>query len=108
MQHSVDDFCSRMLTPVTDHQEFPSEILWSGQRRGARPWGWPRLWALASVAAWRLPMLLQCASRCVAVAAVAVAVAVERWLDVGVAVAVGVGVGVPPPTAARMSTRPQP
>jgi hypothetical protein len=39
---------------------------------------------------------------------VAVAVAVAVGLAVGVAVAVGVGVGVPPPTAAKISTRPQP
>ena len=41
---------------------------------------------------------------------VAVAVAVGLAVGVGVAVgvAVGVGVGVPPPTAAKISTRPQP
>ena len=39
---------------------------------------------------------------------VTVADAVAVGLAVGVAVAVGVGVGVPPPTAAKMSTRPQP
>ena len=40
---------------------------------------------------------------------VAVADAVAVGLAVGVAVAVGVGVGVPPlPTAAKISTRPQP
>jgi hypothetical protein len=40
--------------------------------------------------------------------AVAVGLAVAVAVAVAVGVAVGVGVGVPPPTAAKMSTRPQP
>ena len=39
---------------------------------------------------------------------VVVGVALTVAVAVAVAVAVGVGVGVPPPTAARISTRPQP
>lgn len=40
--------------------------------------------------------------------AVAVGVGVAVGVAVAVAVGLGVGVGVPPPTAARISTRPQP
>ena len=53
-------FLQPTTTPVTDHQEFPvREILWPA----AEAWGAALLmaptWVLASVAAWRLPMLLR-------------------------------------------------
>ena len=89
---SISGF-NRLPTPVTDHQKFrQGEIYGLGRGVG-------RGLAVG-------PDLGVGVGRGVAVA---VAVAVGLAVGVGpVGVAVGVGVGVPPPTAAKISTRPQP
>ena len=89
MQHSAIS-SAELLTPVTGHQEFPVRKFYGLGKGVGRGLG-------------DGPTLGVGVGRGVAVAdAVAVAVAVA------VGVAVGVGVGVPPPTAAKMLTRPQP
>ena len=51
---------TELLTPVTDHQEFPVR---RDSMASAEAWGaalrMAPTWALASVVAWELPMLLQ-------------------------------------------------
>ena len=82
--------CNRLSTPVTERRKF-----WLGRAYGLGG-GVGRGLAVG-------PDLGVGVGR-----GVAVADAVAVGLAVGVAVAVGVGVGVPPPTAARISTRPHP